>query len=105
MSAATGSTILTVALGLFMLARFVGAAIMSNMAAEKYLLTLRGLGGLTKSASSILMMTPVGGCGFLLMGLVADNTGNMVMPFFIPLIGFAFVLAYAYKCVKRGFIK
>lgn len=145
MSAATGSTILTVALGLFMLARFVGAAIMSNMAAEKYLLicavgsvvciavmlldlgktisvgallcnymfeaimfptifslTLRGLGGLTKSASSILMMTPVGGCGFLLMGLVADNTGNMVVPFFIPLIGFAFVLAYAYKCVKRG---
>lgn len=145
MSAATGSTILTVALGLFMLARFVGAAIMSNMAAEKYLLicavgsvvciavmlldlgktisvgallcnymfeaimfptifslTLRGLGGLTKSASSILMMTPVGGCGFLLMGLVADNTGNMVVPFFIPLIGFAFVMAYAYKCVKRG---
>ena len=145
MSAATGSTILTVALGLFMLARFVGAAIMSNMAAEKYLLicavgsvvciavmlldldktisvgallcnymfeaimfptifslTLRGLGGLTKSASSILMMTPVGGCGFLLMGLVADNTGNMVAPFFIPLIGFAFVMAYAYKCVKRG---
>ena len=65
-------------------------------------LTLRGLGGLTKSASSILMMTPVGGCGFLLMGLVADNTGNMVVPFFIPLIGFAFVMAYAYKCVKRG---
>ena len=143
MSAATGSTILTVALGLFMLARFVGAAIMSNMPAEKYLLicaigsvvsiavllmnismtvsvgallcnymfeaimfptifslTLRGLGGLTKSASSILMMTPVGGCGFLLMGLVADHTGNLVIPFIIPLVGFAFVLAYAYKCVK-----
>lgn len=48
------------------------------------------------------MMTPVGGCGFLLMGLVADNTGNMFVPFFIPLIGFAFVLAYAYKYVKRG---
>ena len=143
MSAATGSTFLTVALGLFMLARFVGAAIMSNMPAEKYLLicaigsvvsiavllmnismtvsvgallcnymfeaimfqtlfslTLRGLGGLTKSASSILMMTPVGGCGFLLMGLVADHTGNLVIPFIIPLVGFAFVLAYAYKCVK-----
>ena len=144
MSAATGSTILTVALGLFMLARFAGAAIMSNVAAEKYLLvcaagsvaciavllanfgmevsvgallcnymfeaimfptifslTLRGLGGLTKSASSILMMTPVGGCGFLLMGLVADHTGNLVIPFFIPFAGFAFVLAYAYKCVAR----
>ena len=145
MSAATGSTILTVALGLFMLARFVGAAIMSNMKAEKYLLicavgsvaciavvllnindkvsiaallfnymfeaimfptifslTLRGLGGLTKSASSILMMTPVGGCGFLLMGLVADNTGNLVIPFAIPLVGFALVLAYAYKCVAKS---
>ena len=144
MSAATGSTILTVALGLFMLARFIGAAIMSNMAAEKYLLvcaagsvacigvllldigdtvstgalmlnymfeaimfptifslTLRGLGGLTKSASSILMMTPVGGCGFLLMGLIADHTGNFVMPFFIPLAGFVCVLVYAWKCVKR----
>lgn len=145
MSAATGSTILTVALGLFMLARFVGAAIMSNMKAEKYLLicavgsvaciavvllnvsdkvsiaallfnymfeaimfptifslTLRGLGGLTKSASSILMMTPVGGCGFMLMGLVADNTGNLVIPFVIPLVGFALVLAYAYKCVAKS---
>ncbi len=144
MTAATGSTILTIALGLFMLARFAGAAIMSNMAAEKYLLicavgsvaciavlllnismevsvgalllnymfeaimfptifslTLRGLGGLTKSASSILMMTPVGGCGFLLMGLVADHTGNLVLPFVIPFVGFAFVLAYAYKCVRK----
>ena len=146
MSAATGSTILTVALGLFMLARFVGAAIMSNMAAEKYLLicavgsvvcigvmlldfgktisvgallcnymfeaimfptifslTLDGLGRLTKSASSILMMTPVGGCGFLLMGLIADRTDNFLLPFFIPLVGFAIVLAYALR--KRAFLK
>ncbi len=146
MTAATGSTILTVALGLFMLARFVGAAIMSNMPAEKYLLicavgsvvciavlllnvsmevsvgallcnymfeaimfptifslTLRGLGGLTKSASSILMMTPVGGCGFLLMGVVADNTGNLVLPFVIPFVGFVLVLAYAYKCVVTNY--
>ena len=144
MEPATASTILTVALGLFMLSRFVGAAIMSAVSAEKYLLvcavgtvvciavlllnlgrdisvaalmcnyffeaimfptifslTLRGLGGLTKSASSILMMTPVGGCGFLLMGLVADHTGNFVLPFFIPLVGFAVVLAYALRCVTR----
>ena len=60
-------------------------------------LTLKGLGSLTKSASSILMMTPVGGCGFLLMGLIADQTGNFILPFFIPLAGFAIVLAFALK--------
>ena len=67
-------------------------------------LTLRGLGGLTKSASSILMMTPVGGCAFLLMGLVADNTNNII-PFVIPLAGFAVVLAYAFRLTagsRRG---
>ena len=117
MEPATASTVLTVGLGLFMLARFIGAAVMSNVPAEKYLLicavgtvaciavllldlgrnismaalmmnyffeaimfptifalTLRGLCGLTKSASSILMMTPVGGCGFLLMGYAADHS-------------------------------
>ena len=145
MQPATASTILTVGLGIFMLARFVGAAVMSSIAAEKYLLicavgtvasitvvllnlgrdisvaallcnylfeaimfptifalALRNLGGLTKSASSILMMTPVGGCGFLLMGAVADGTGNFTIPFFIPLIGFAFVLMFAWRCVAKG---
>ena len=66
-------------------------------------LTLDGLGRLTKSASSILMMTPVGGCGFLLMGLIADRIDNFLLPFFIPLVGFAIVLAYAMR--KRAFLK
>lgn len=144
MEPATASTVLTVGLGLFMLARFIGAAVMSNVPAEKYLLicavgtvaciavllldlgrnismaalmmnyffeaimfptifalTLRGLGGLTKSASSILMMTPVGGCGFLLMGYAADHVGNFVLPFFIPLVGYAIVMAYAWSTVKK----
>ena len=145
MDSATASTILTIGLGIFMLARFVGAAVMSNVAAEKYLLVcaigtmvsmavlligfgrevsvaallcnyffeaimfptifslaLRNLGGLTKSASSILMMTPVGGCGFLLMGMVADGSGKFTLPFVIPLIGFIFVLLYAWRCVAKG---
>lgn len=59
-------------------------------------LTLRGLGTLTKNASSILMMTPVGGCGFLLMGIIADKS-NFIMPFVIPLAGFCVVLAYAVR--------
>ena len=134
------SMVITGALAVFMIGRFVGSWIMRRVAAEKMLfwcavgtvacmltvlgnfgrvslvalmcnymfeaimfptifsLTLRGLGGLTKSASSILMMTPVGGCAFLLMGLVADSVNNIV-PFVIPLAGFAVVLAYAFRLV------
>ena len=64
-------------------------------------LALTGLGRLTKSASSILMMTPVGGCGFLLMGMIADG-GNPVLPFVLPLAGFLVVLAYAWKMARKG---
>ena len=66
-------------------------------------IALTGLGNLTKSASSLLMMTPIGGCGFLLMGLIADRT-HVVMPFVVPFVGFLVVLAYAvreYKQAKR----
>ena len=59
-------------------------------------LALKGLGNLTKSAASILMMTPIGGCGFLAMGYLADTT-NMVFPFVIPLAGFCIVAAYALR--------
>lgn len=65
-----------------------------------FALALTGLGNLTKSASSLLMMTPIGGCGFLLMGYVAD-TVNMVIPFVIPWIGYAVVLAYAWKLMRK----
>lgn len=58
-------------------------------------LTLRDLGPLTKSASSLLMMTPVGGCGFLLMALLADRAGSLVLPFLIPLAGYIVVLIFA----------
>lgn len=58
-------------------------------------LTLHGLGSLTKSASSLLMMTPVGGCGFLLMALLADYSGSLVLPFLIPLAGYIVVFIFA----------
>ena len=66
-------------------------------------IALTGLGNLTKTASSLLMMTPIGGCGFLLMGLIADRT-HFTLPFLVPLFGFAVVLAYAvreYKLAKK----
>ncbi len=53
----------------------------------------------TKRASSYLMMTPVGGCAFLLMGMIADST-SLVLPFCIPLAGFLIVLAFALYKVR-----
>ncbi len=64
-------------------------------------LALRSLGQLTKSASSLLMMTPVGGCGFMLMGLMADQTGSMTLPFIIPLVGYAIVLSFAWSLIRK----
>ena len=63
-------------------------------------LAVQGLGNLKKSAASLLMMTPIGGCGFLVMGYLADHT-NPFIPFIIPLIGFAVVLAYAARLHRK----
>lgn len=65
-----------------------------------FTLALRGLGSLTKSASSLLMMTPIGGCFFLLMGYIADHT-NIVVPFAIPLIGYVVLLLFACEANRR----
>lgn len=65
-------------------------------------LTLHGLGSLTKSASSLLMMTPVGGCGFLLMALLADYSGSLVLPFLIPLAGYVVVFIFARSKIIDG---
>lgn len=96
-------TVTCVAVVLLDLGRMSMAALVCNYMFESimfptiFALALRDLGPMTKSASSLLMMTPVGGCVFLLMGIVADTTGNITLPFFIPLAGFAVVLAYALK--------
>ena len=80
----------------FLLTNYVCEAIMFPTI---FSLAIKGLGPLTKSASSILMMTPVGGCAFLLVGFVADRAGYVV-PFLIPLFAFLVVWAYARKLQK-----
>jgi FHS family L-fucose permease-like MFS transporter len=65
-------------------------------------LALHGLGNLTKSASSLLMMTPIGGCGFLLMSLIADSTGAMSLPFVIPFLCYFIVLLFASELTRKG---
>ena len=135
------SFVLTIALGFFMVGRFLGSWVMRRIDATTMLLicavgsvvsiglvlcdlgkaslvalianylfeaimfptifaiALTGLGNLTKSASSLLMMTPIGGCGFLLMGLIADRT-HVVLPFVVPFVSFVIVLAFAVREYK-----
>lgn len=75
----------------FLLANYVFEAIMFPTI---FSIAIKGLGSQTKTASSILMMTPIGGCAFLLVAFLADNTG-LIIPFVIPLIGYAIVWAFA----------
>ncbi len=139
MSKLDASRVVSLALVIFMVGRFVGSWIMRSVKAERMLLyctlgtvtcmllTMLNLGILSlialianymfeaimfptifslavqelrpqqkKSAASLLMMTPIGGCGFLLMGWLADNT-NPFLPFIIPLAGFIVVLIYAWR--------
>ena len=139
----TASVILTIALGFFMVGRFVGSWLMQYVRAEKLLLlcaagsvgsmvvvllglgkismvalianylfeaimfptifslALNGLGNLKKSAASLLMMTPIGGCGFLLMGIIADAS-NLIAPFIIPFFGYFVVLLFASELLRKA---
>lgn len=143
MSKTSASLVISMALVIFMVGRFVGSWIMRTVAAERMLLcctigtaccmvlvlldlgtvslvalianylfeaimfptifslAIRGLESLTKSAGSVLMMTPVGGCGFLLMGYVADHV-SLTAPFAIPLVGYLVVMAFAATLVRKG---
>ena len=91
---------------LFDLGRLSMVAIICNYLFEAIMfptifsLALQGLGSLTKSASSLLMMTPIGGCGFLLMGLIADNT-DLTIPFLIPFFGYFVVLLFASELTRK----
>ena len=139
----TASVVLTIALGFFMVGRFVGSWLMQYIRAEILLLicaagsvtcmivvllglgkvsmaalisnylfeaimfptifslALNGLGNLKKSAASLLMMTPIGGCGFLLMGIIADAS-NLITPFIIPFFGYFVVLLFASELLRKA---
>lgn len=94
-------TVVCVALTMLLPGWWSLAALVANFLFEAIMfptifsLTVGGLGRLTKTSGSLLMMTPIGGCGFLLMGAVADGSGNIYLPFTIPLVAFCAVLAYS----------
>ena len=59
-------------------------------------LALRDAGTQTKLASSLLIMTLVGGAiAPVLMGYIADTTGSMAIAFLIPLLCYAVIGGYA----------
>ncbi|MDE7412825.1 MAG: MFS transporter [Muribaculaceae bacterium] len=62
-----------------------------------FALTIAGVKGNVKIASSFLMMTPIGGAvGTLLMGLIADSI-NISTAFMIPAIAYCFVIIYTIR--------
>ena len=68
-----------------------------------FALAIKGVGRHTKQASSYLIMSIVGGAvAPLLMGLIADTTGDMRPAFTVPMLCYAVITAYAvYLSRKR----
>ena len=59
-------------------------------------LALRDAGTKTKFASSLLIMTIVGGAvAPVIMGYIADTTGSMAIAFLIPLVWYGGIGTYA----------
>jgi len=60
-------------------------------------LALRDAGSKTELASSLLIMTIVGGAiSPVIMGLIADTTNSIALAFMIPLFCYAVILAYSF---------
>jgi FHS family L-fucose permease-like MFS transporter len=74
---------------------------MSVMFPTIFALGIKGLGPLTKKASSFLVMSIVGGAIIpLIMGRIADVTKMMAPGFIVPLVCFAFILYYGISGYK-----
>lgn len=104
----TGTSLTSLAaivdLGLFsIIAVIIGYVFESIMFPTIFALALKYAGRQTEYASSVLMLSVLGGAvGPLLMGLVADMTGNMALSFIVPFVGFAVTWFYArLMCKKR----
>lgn len=62
-----------------------------------FALSIRGLGKHTKQASSYLIMSIVGGAvAPILMGYIADTTGNMRPAFIIPMVCYIVIVWFAF---------
>ena len=67
-----------------------------------FALAIRGVGIHTKQASSYLIMSIVGGAvAPVLMGYIADTTGNMRPAFIIPMLCYIVIATFAFWLKKR----
>lgn len=67
-----------------------------------FALAIRGVGIHTKQASSYLIMSIVGGAvAPVLMGYIADTTGNMRPAFIIPMLCYIVIATFAFGLKKR----
>lgn len=98
-----GSLIVTLGLGAFSRSGiFICYAFEAIMFPTIFALSLRGLSGsYTKLASSIMMMSPLGGAvGTLLMGAAAD-AWSMSLAFIVPCLAYLFVLIFSLLTISR----
>lgn len=84
------------------IAVIIGYIFESIMFPTIFALALKDIGKQTEYASSVLMLSVLGGAiGPLLMGLVADISGNMALSFIVPFIGFVITWFYARMMCKK----
>ena len=88
--------------GISTLYALVGIAFfMSIMFPTIFAMGIEGTGADTKSASSLIIMSIVGGAVIpLIAGKVTDYTGNIHLSYFVPLVCFAVVLFFAWNNKK-----
>jgi FHS family L-fucose permease-like MFS transporter len=82
----------------------VGTSVfMSVMYPTIFAVSLKGLGPLTKSASSLLVMSIIGGAVLTpLMGFVSDRTHLIRMAIYVPAGCFVILSLYGLLMAKRG---
>lgn len=85
--------------GMITIYSLIGIAFfMSIMFPTIFALGIKGLGNATKPASSLIIMSIVGGALLPpVLGLISDNTGSIQNGYFIPLLCFIVVLLFALK--------
>lgn len=84
----------------------IGYVFESIMFPTIFALALKDAGRQTEYASSVLMLSVLGGAvGPLLMGLVADVSGSMATSFVVPFAGFAITWTYARMMCRKIAVK
>jgi FHS family L-fucose permease-like MFS transporter len=79
---------------------------MSIMFPTIFALGIKGLGEETKIASSLIVMSIIGGAfAPVLMGYISDKSGSMQIAYIVPLICFIFVLLFAWRSRSGGDIQ